>query len=136
MTFEERLAALGVDLSDLPESDGKHLTYDKEKRSAAEHEVFKFAKQGHFVDIIDCLAMHQDYILHLTDIIDRMETRLVNVTGERDWLKEQLEAVWQDDPYYSICSACKNFESMVEKNCVAKCVWEFGGVPEDWSEDE
>ncbi len=32
------------------------------------------------------------YILHLTDIIDRMESALENVIGERDWLRANYSA--------------------------------------------
>ena len=75
MTFHERLAALGVDLSDLP--------------------------QNHF-GLIGRVA-------NLVDIIDRMETALENVIGERDW----LAAYYEDNelmPWY--------------------------GVPEDWRADD
>ena len=92
MTCDERLEELlnkaGQTISDLPKSDGRHLTYDKDSRSNAEHEVFAYAKKSGYVDVIDCLAMHQDYILHLTDVIDRLEWALDNVTRELDWLRE------------------------------------------------
>ena len=76
--LEQLLNRAGQTISDLPRSDGKHLTYDREQRSGAEHEVFAFAHQTGYVDVIDCLAMHQDYIMHLTDVIDRMEWALEN----------------------------------------------------------
>lgn len=132
MTFEERLAALGVDLSDLPQSDGCHLTYDRQSRSMAEQEVYRFAgMSGQLVDIIDCLKMHQDYILHLIDIIDRMETRIVNLTGERDYLIDE----------YVGCECCTygaDAETFDEEPC-ASCVNEEHfewSVPEDWRADD
>lgn len=129
MGFDDRLAALGVDLSDLPQSGGCHLTYDRQSRSMAEHEVYRFAgMSGQLVDIIDCLKMHQDYILHLTDIIDRMETRLVNVTGERDYLLEVMTAEYD-------CGICKHANP--KGGCAVNvCEFEFAGVPEDWRADE
>lgn len=88
MTADERLEQLlnraGQTISDLPKSDGRHLTYDKDSRSNAEHEVFAYAKQSGYVDVIDCLAMHQDYILHLTDVIDRLEWALENLLNLKD----------------------------------------------------
>ena len=139
MTCNERIEQLlnraGQTISDLPKSDGKHLTYDRESRSSAEHGVFAYAKQSGYVDVIDCLAMHQDYILHLTDVIDRMETALENVCGERDYFRQFLirEAPCMicvngnlrhlDEP----CSTCLN------KNDVS--FFECEGVPENWRAD-
>lgn len=134
MTCDERIEALlgraGQTIIDLPKSDGKHLTYDRESRSSAEHEVFAYAKQSGYVDVIDCLAMHQDYILHLTDVIDRMETALENVCGERDYLCDR-----------SGCEFCAyeriDGDKMPCRGCtVTKNLYEFAGVPEDWSADD
>ena len=131
MTPDERLEALlnraGQTISDLPKSDGKHLTYNRESRSSAEHEVFAYAKQSGYVDVIDCLAMHQDYILHLTDVIDRMETALENVCGELDYLCDR-----------SGCEFCAyerfDGDKMPCRGCtVTKNLYEFAGIPEDWS---
>ena len=142
MTADERLEALlnraGQTISDLPKSDGKHLTYDRESRSSAEHGVFAYAKQSGYVDVIDCLAMHQDYILHLTDVIDRMETALENVCGERDYLL-QIDRMEID------CWTCTNSDSGMEchrpEGCVlndeGRCVgYEYAGMPEDWRPEE
>ena len=130
MTFEERLAALGVDLSDLPQFDGCHLTYDRQSRSMAEQEVYRFeGMSGQFVDIIDCLKMHQDYILHLVDIIDRMETRIVNLTGERDYLLRL---------YGFDCEDCKKYDECNHDGdyCERDLVEDWAGVPEDWRVDD
>lgn len=143
MTCDERLEALlnraGQTISDLPKSDGKNLTYEREARSLAEREAFAFAtQQDAYVDIIDCLAMHQDYILHLTDIIDRMETALENVCGERDWLARKFVCVY--------CKHCENdIESEPCKSCYEEAIndppgYEFDEgkpiVPEDWRVDD
>lgn len=138
MTPDERIEKLlnraGQTISDLPKSDGKHLTYNRESRSSAEHKVFAYAKQSGYVDVIDCLAMHQDYILHLTDVIDRMETALENVCGERDYLVLARKKVYP-------CDACIHRDKYrFEEPCVlcerANSKFEFAGVPEDWSVDE
>lgn len=139
MTPDERIEALlnraGQTISDLPKSDGKHLTYDRESRSSAEHGVFAYAKQSGYVDVIDCLAMHQDYILHLTDIIDRMETALENVCGERDYLAERFCKVACD------CQLCiHSLKRPHEEPCISCRVddnrFEFAAVPDDWSVDD
>lgn len=139
MTPDERIEALlnraGQTISDLPKSDGKHLTYDRESRSSAEHEVFAYAKQSGYVDVIDCLAMHQDYILHLTDVIDRMETALENVCGERDYLAERFCKVACD------CQLCiHSLKRPHEEPCISCRVddnrFEFAAVPDDWSVDD
>ena len=82
--IEELLNRAGQTISDLPQSDGRHLTYDRELRSNAEHQVFAFAGQSGYVDVIDCLAMHQDYIIHQAEIIDRLETALENLLNLKD----------------------------------------------------
>ena len=82
--IEKSLNRAGQTISDLPQSDGRHLTYDRELRSNAEHQVFAFAGQSGYVDVIDCLAMHQDYIIHQAEIIDRLETALENLLNLKD----------------------------------------------------
>lgn len=87
---DERLEALlnraGQTISDLPKGDGQHLIYDRELRKDAD----KAQREWHgidpngYIDVIDDLHMHQDYILHLTDIIDRMETALENLLNLKD----------------------------------------------------
>ena len=142
MTCDERLEALlnrcGQTISDLPKSDGKHLTYDRDARSTAEHEVFRFAGQSGYVDVIDCLAMHQDYILHLTDIIDRMETALNNVIGERDYLRKVIE---KEVPcLICVTKECRAYDepcnSCLQPNGGTMVNHEYAGVPEDWSVDD
>lgn len=102
MTFDERLAALGVDLSDLPR---KWLTCVSEPYSGEQCYKAHGAAWAWYVGedqravpeleqqetTRDRMILRQ-YILHLTDIIDRMETRIVNLTGERDYLRWKYSA--------------------------------------------
>lgn len=122
MTCDERLEILlnraGQTISDMPESDGKHLTYDRETRSGARKAAYDFAHQTGYIDVIDCLAMYEDYILHLTDIIDRMEWALDKVIRERDYLKRRLS-----------CLYCKHFEKDTESEPCRLCV-----MTKDWRE--
>lgn len=129
MTFDERLAELGVDLSDLPQGDGKHLVYDRTQRIQANRAQREWHGIGEYglVDIVDETRMLEDYILHLTDIIDRMETRLTNVTQERDWLVDLMKM-------RCACDACE-FRDTDGPECDA-CYLDgpgfvYGGVPEE-----
>ena len=78
--IEKTLNRAGQTISDLPQSDGRHLTYDRELRSNAEYQVFAFAGQSGYVDVLDCLAMHQDYIEHLNSL----RKRIVYYDGKRE----------------------------------------------------
>ena len=87
MTFEERLAALGVDLSNLNVSVARcailyEKYYEKAKAMAYEH-----GKKNEFVAAL-ITSMFLCDIAERDDIIDRMETRLDNVLRERDYLME------------------------------------------------
>lgn len=88
MTFEERMAELGVDLSDLPR---KWMACASEPYSGEQCYKAHGAAWAWYVGedqravpeleqqetTRDRMILRQ-YILHLTDIIDRMETRLDN----------------------------------------------------------
>lgn len=125
MTPDERLEALlnraGQTISDLPST----IDY------SIEQEEFAMEAAADFGGGLEA------YILHLTDIIDRMETALENVCGERDYLRH---AVRVDG-----CWTCTNSDSGMEchrpEGCVlndeGRCVgYEYAGVPEDWSADD
>ena len=99
MTFDERLAALGIDLSDLPQTDVMIRCRTREE-------------------------MVRAYMTLFAEILDRMETRLDNVIGEREYL---LDRMWGENP----CVICENAKR--EGGCAVDiCEFEFAGVPEDW----
>lgn len=70
MTADERIERLlnkaGQTIEDCP------FFYTKEQRSLAKEAVRKRMRSGLFVTVAD----YQDYILHLTDVIDRLEWAL------------------------------------------------------------
>ena len=105
MTFEERLAELGVDLSDLPKTYKDANTWNA-LTAAFAWDVMADEKRGEGI-----LAA---FVLHLVDIIDRMETKIVNLTGDVDYLKELYEKLAEEYGYSD----------------------EYDGVPEDWSADD
>ena len=86
MTFEERLAELGIELRDL---DSIHFI----RRSMSIYEKFvdiaeeKAKKIDGDIGVTLAMAFI-DAINERDDIIDRMETRLDNVLRERDYLMQ------------------------------------------------
>lgn len=70
MTADERIERLlneaGQTIEDCP------FFYTKEQRALAKEAVRKRMRSGLFVTVAD----YQDYILHLTDVIDRLEWAL------------------------------------------------------------
>ena len=72
----------------------------------------------------------RSYILHLTDIIDRMETALENVIGERDWLRANYSA----NPNETADGCGVGDEC--DPNSRETLLYDFTGVPEDWRADE
>ena len=137
MTTDERLEALlnraGQTISDLPKPSIVTYAYPKDMR----RNIHDTAATWHGrLNYGSCDL--EDYILHLTDIIDRMETALENVCGERDYLL-------QIDRMESDCWTCTNSDSGPEchrpEGCVlndeGRCVgYEYAGVPEDWRPEE
>lgn len=85
MTADERIEKLmnraGQTISDLPGP----LGYTAKQEAAAMEAAAEFGGD----DVL---------ILHLTDVIDRMETALENVCGERDWLLANYSA----NPYATV----------------------------------
>ena len=120
MTFNERLAALGVDLSDLPEMAAYPIERELEM-------VETIQREG---------DLPLDYTLRLIDIIDRMETRLINLTGERDYLAERVHEV---DP--DLCDVCVYTAQPPDAPECEECYnrdpdhFQFAGVPMDWDAD-
>ena len=79
-------------------------------------------------------------VANLVDVIDRMETALENVIGERDWLRERVRLG-------AACETCVNHLDGDPLQCRdhALCVlaedngcvtYEYSGVPEDWKADD
>lgn len=136
MTADERLEALlnraGQTISDLPKPSIVSYAYPKDMRryipdvAATWHGRLNYGS----CDL-------EDYILHLTDVIDRLETALENVCRERDYLRQTAGV--------DGCWTCTNSNSGMEchrpEGCVlndeGRCVgYEYAGVPEDWSADD
>lgn len=76
------------------------------------------------------------YILHLTDIIDRMEWALDNAIRERDWLRRMCERSMTP------CDLCRYGERQMDVQPCASCTtfdtgdqYEFG-LPEDTKAEE
>lgn len=107
MTADERIEGLlnrfGQTMEDLPKPDGKYFVYlDDEKgehQKAAGKAVFNWQGIDNAVDVIDLLRMHQDYICHLADVIDRMEAALETAVIVAE------------------CSACENYNKEDAQCC-------------------
>lgn len=128
MIFEERLAALGVD----PAIISLH-----EDRCDALYERFYKASEaiaqelGIGFSALTMITLLLREIAGRDDIIDRLETRLDNVIGERDYLVEKLSEAIGD------CNICVYSDlNEAEMPCYQcnfpKRSFEFAGVPEDW----
>ncbi len=133
MTADERLEALlnraGQTISDLPKPSIVIYAYPKDMR----RNIYDTAATWHGrLNYGSCDL--EDYILHLTDVIDRMETALENVCGERDYL---LKTQSFD------CEDCVNFDSEdcpeMQTDPALRCdsttaIWK--GVSEYWRVDD
>ena len=121
MIFDERLAALGVETSDiLPSNERCNGLY--EKFYAVVERICK--EMGEEFDLEMLLSYLIIAIAKRDEIIDRMETRLDNVIGEREYL---LDRMWGENP----CVICENAKR--EGGCAVDiCEFEFAGVPENW----
>ena len=128
--IEELLNRAGQTISDLPKGDGRHFIYDKELRKRADIVQMEWhgIKANRLVDVVDEVNMLLDYIMHLTDVIDRFEWALENVCNERDYLAYRLRR-------YRDCQSCERVNECerTPDHCLG---WVFGGVPEDWSVDD
>lgn len=139
MTPDERLEALlnraGQTISDLPKkgmevSEPYPLTALPKANGAAWNWYLDICTDMDDYDSTRSKMILKLYILHLADVIDRMETALENVCGERDYLCDR-----------SGCKSCAYEEipgyNMPCLNCTAsKKFYEFAGVPEDWRVDD
>ena len=135
MTPDERLEALlnraGQTISDLPKAYSLSTIEAKDiQETACQWLISEGAPEGVALRNLVSIPLYQ-YILHLTDVIDRMEWALENVCGERDYLLHEYigcedcaAASEYDDFENEICHSCEN-ESKFE--------W---SMPEDWSADD
>lgn len=131
MTFEERMAELGVETRDfVPDDEHCKRLYDK-FYAEAERICEKMSMELDAPFMVSLLLVA---VANRDDIIDRMETRLVNVTGERDWLKSVLE----NHLFCETCVGGQGIEPCVNGHLCStdNPNYRYSGVPEDWSVDE
>ncbi|MBR2679837.1 MAG: hypothetical protein IKE23_03630 [Exiguobacterium sp.] len=107
MTANERLEALlnraGQTISDLPKkgmevSEPYPLDACPKANGAAWDWYLNIGSDMDDYDSTRTKLVLKQYILHLTDIIDRMEWALEDVIGERDWLRANYSA----NPYETV----------------------------------
>ena len=142
MTFEQRMAELGVDLSDLNVDIGcGEALYEKYYELAEATADTKGIELNALLMIM--LVLHD--IAERDDIIDRMETRIVNLTGERDYLLDLMinyagcndcRVCLHRHPVIPIaCSDESKYMTLKDGEFVA-CQFEYAGVSEDWRPDD
>lgn len=90
MTFDERLAALGIETCDILPSAERCDNLFFEKFYVAIERICKEAGAEFDVPFVAAYLVLE--IAKRDDIIDRMETRIVNLTGERDYLRWKYSA--------------------------------------------
>lgn len=132
MTAEQRIEKLlnraGQTISDLPRKQGLSVSEpysgaDCHKANSTAWRWYLNIDTGMDDYYSTCSKVALElYILHLTDIIDRMETALENVCGERDYLRSV------------VCGLCTNFREDGADACETCIVGE--GVPEYWRADD
>lgn len=130
--IEKTLNRAGQTISDLP--NGYLLNAGEAKAIqgvACRWFVDEDAPEGVALRNLVSIPLYQ-YILHLTDIIDRMELALENVCGERDYLVWALKI----DNH---CAACiYRGKYLFEEPCLScenRSEFEWS-IPEDWSVDD
>ena len=136
MTPDERIEKLlnraGQTISDLPKPSAVVYEYPKDMRRYIPDVAARWHGRLNYgsCDL-------EDYILHLTDIIDRMETALENVIGERDYLAKHIKKSAKPT-----CAACAYNEVPLAHDPCRHCsfgiveAFKFARVPEDWSVDD
>lgn len=134
--IEELLNRAGQTISDLPEPNELSFAYSG-KLEEAYSAAMTFSKGVESKEYGYTELMLSDYIMHLTDIIDRLEWALDNVCGERDYLEKRLADVDCD------CDICVYADvNEAEMPCYqcdippAEKHFEFAGIPEDWRGDD
>ena len=132
--IEELLNRAGQTISDLPRKQGESISepYSGEDCQKANGTAWRwYLNVDADMDDYDSTRSKfvlKLYILHLTDIIDRLETALENTCNERDYLAYRLN--WLSMYSYRDCQSCERFYEC--KRTPDHCLgWVFGGVPED-----
>lgn len=146
MTCDERLEALlnraGQTISDLPKREGTEasepypLSALPKSNGVAWNWYLDIGTDMDDYDSTRSKMVLKLYILHLTDIIDRMEIALENVIGERDYLRSRFH-----------CFFCKHYDDMTTTEPCKSCLLSNGDpgfeldydksiVPEDWRADD
>ena len=128
--IEKTLNRAGQTISDLP--NGYLLNAGEAKAIqgvACRWFVDEDAPEGVALRNLVSIPLYQ-YILHLTDVIDRLETALENVCGERDYLLKE----------YLGCESCTvgegaRFDEEPCLSCENGSEFEWS-IPEDWSVDD
>lgn len=132
MTCNERLETLlnqaGQTISDLPKVNGIGMPYRIDKYESLLKEASDFT-QFNAPAGFEVFNVIQ-YALHLTDVIDCLETALENVCGERDYLKQQFRSHGYRD-----CKSCAHRYDCEQLSDYC-CGYVFAGVPVDWSVDD
>jgi len=140
MTPDERIEKLlnraGQTISDLPRVNGIGMPYGVDRYEPllkAASDFIRFNAPAGF-EVFNVIQ----YALHLTDVIDRMETALENVCGERDYLRQIAGADGCGVCVYGEsggmeCNWPKGCSLNDENHCKG---YEYAGVPEDWSADD
>lgn len=135
---DERLEALlnraGQTISDLPRKQGESVSepYSGEECVKANGTAWRwYLNIDADMDDYDSTRSKfvlKLYILHLTDVIDRLETALENVCGERDYLAYRMRR-------HMDCQSC-GWIGTCDKTPDHCKGWVFGGVPEGLSADD
>ncbi|MBO5568746.1 MAG: hypothetical protein J6A79_07445 [Clostridia bacterium] len=138
MNCNQRIEALlnraGQTISDLPKATKYSFAYGKKDILASIVEPiknFECCEDGEDIDVLE----YRDYIMHLTDIIDRMELAIENVCGERDYLKQIIEQ--QIPCEICVTKECRSYDepcnSCLRPDGKTMVIFEYGSAPEDWS---
>ena len=144
--IESALNRAGQTISDLPQNfPGGPEAYSEEAQKQALCEAWSWylplvASGGDMMGILsngrngDIAAQ---YILHLTDVIDRLVTAVENLAGERDWLKEMARndgcpTCANHKPGDPLLCSLEKWTQGADGNCGN---YEYSGVPEDWDDE-
>lgn len=125
--IEKLLNRAGQTISDLPKREGTEasepypLSALPKANGAAWNWYLNIGADMDDYDSTRTKMVLKMYILHLTDIIDRMEWALENVCGERDWLRFLHCEICDMEPNGASCKYCNV---------------KIGGVPEDRRVDD